>query len=225
MTEKGFLKRWSERKLASREAPEKQEVEDRLQTALPQSQLPATGEQPSDAVATSAEEMISQLPNIDDLGPGSDFKAFMQEGVPSDLRKLALRKLWRSNSAIAHVDGLLDYAEDFTDAATVVENMATAYKVGGYVFEKKPIDAAAASEDGGQEGVISHVDEEPQAETAAGEIADDEADTGSEDQVATDRDETDKELADARSESLQQPSLEVSETSTIAATQETKTPA
>jgi hypothetical protein len=31
---------------------------------------------------------------------------------------------------LANVDGLVDYGEDFTDAATVIENLQTAYQVG-----------------------------------------------------------------------------------------------
>jgi hypothetical protein len=41
-----------------------------------------------------------------------------------------LRRLWLSNPALANVDGLVDYGQDFTDSATVVENLQTAYQVG-----------------------------------------------------------------------------------------------
>jgi hypothetical protein len=61
---------------------------------------------------------------------GDDFSAFMSKTVPDRLRRRALRRLWLANPALANLDGLLDYGEDFTDSATVIENMQTAYQVG-----------------------------------------------------------------------------------------------
>lgn len=70
------------------------------------------------------------LPDPDTLEKGDDFSVFMAKAVPDRLRRRALRTLWRSNPVLANVDMLVDYGEDFTDAATVVENMQTAYQVG-----------------------------------------------------------------------------------------------
>ncbi|WP_424972400.1 DUF3306 domain-containing protein [Dinoroseobacter sp. S76] len=70
------------------------------------------------------------LPDPETLQPGDDFSAFMKSAVPDRIRRRALRKLWLSNPVLANVDGLLDYGEDFTDSAKVVENMQTAYQVG-----------------------------------------------------------------------------------------------
>jgi len=54
----------------------------------------------------------------------------MAKVVPEAIRRRALRTLWRSNPVLANVDMLVDYGEDFTDSATVVANMQTAYQVG-----------------------------------------------------------------------------------------------
>jgi hypothetical protein len=70
------------------------------------------------------------LPNPDSMTMGDDFSAFMSKAVPDRLRRRALRRLWLANPALANLDGLLDYGEDFTDSATVIENMQTAYQVG-----------------------------------------------------------------------------------------------
>lgn len=70
------------------------------------------------------------LPDPEMLKMGDDFSAFMAKAVPDRIRRRALRMLWRSNPVLANVDMLVDYGEDFTDAATVVENMQTAYQVG-----------------------------------------------------------------------------------------------
>ncbi|MHA6262378.1 DUF3306 domain-containing protein [Arenibacterium sp. CAU 1754] len=70
------------------------------------------------------------LPDPDDLKPGDDVSAFMAKVVPDRLRRRALRQLWRLNPVLANIDGLVDYGEDFTDSATVVENLQTTYQVG-----------------------------------------------------------------------------------------------
>lgn len=70
------------------------------------------------------------LPDPDTLEPGADFRAFMQKAVPDRIRRRALRRLWVSNPALANLDGLIDYGEDFTDSATVLETLQTAYQVG-----------------------------------------------------------------------------------------------
>ena len=80
----------------------------------------------------SDEEILAKLDltDPDTLVDGDDFKAFMAKAVPEHLRRRALRTLWRSNPVLANVDMLVDYGEDFTDAATVIENMQTTYQVG-----------------------------------------------------------------------------------------------
>lgn len=70
------------------------------------------------------------LPDPDTLMPGDDFSGFLQKAVPEHIRRVALRRLWRSNPVLANLDGLLDYDNDFTDAATVVPDLKTSYEVG-----------------------------------------------------------------------------------------------
>ncbi|MGK7653980.1 DUF3306 domain-containing protein [Roseovarius sp. B08] len=70
------------------------------------------------------------LPDPDTMNRGDDFSAFMAEAVPDRIRRWALRRLWGTNPALANLDGLVDYGEDFTDSTRVIENMQTAYQVG-----------------------------------------------------------------------------------------------
>lgn len=70
------------------------------------------------------------LPDPDNLTIDDDVSGFMSKVVPDRLRRRALRKLWRLNPVLANVDGLVDYGEDYTDAATVIENLQTTYQVG-----------------------------------------------------------------------------------------------
>ncbi len=54
-----------------------------------------------------------ELPPLDSLDENSDYSAFMAEGVDEKIKKLALRKLFKS--AVFNIrDGLDDYDDDFT---------------------------------------------------------------------------------------------------------------
>ena len=115
----GFLDRWSRRK--------REGVED-----APPVEDPVGEELQETAPEKSDEEILEELglPDPDLLKEGDDFSAFMNGAVPTRLRNRALRKLWLSNPALANLDELLDYGEDFTDSAKVIQNMQTAYQVG-----------------------------------------------------------------------------------------------
>ncbi|CUH77723.1 hypothetical protein TRM7557_01523 [Tritonibacter multivorans] len=78
------------------------------------------------------EELLAELdlPDPESLGAGDDFTVFLKDAVPPRLKTRALRRLWGTNPLLANIDGLVDYGEDFTDAALAVENIQTAYQVG-----------------------------------------------------------------------------------------------
>ena len=134
--DEGFLDRWSRRKRVG--------DEEALAEAQPQAEPPAE--------ELSEEEWLAKLdlPDPDTLKEGDDFAAFMRTGVPEFLKKRALRKLWLTNPALANLDGLLEYGEDYTDAAMVPEVLATAYKVGkGLIKDALEDDEAAPEETDG----------------------------------------------------------------------------
>lgn len=99
----------------------------------------------------SDEEVLAalDLPDPDTLEIGDDIRGFMAKAVPDHLRRRALRRLWRLNPILANVDGLVDYGEDFTDSATVIEGMQTAYQVGKGMYShiQEMARQAEASED------------------------------------------------------------------------------
>lgn len=80
----------------------------------------------------SDEEILTELglPDPDTLKLGDNFAAFMARAVPEHLRRRALRKLWVSNPVLANLDGLVEYGEDYTDAARASEVVTSAYEVG-----------------------------------------------------------------------------------------------
>lgn len=115
--ERGFLTRWSQRKVAARE---------------PEAEPAAGGDVPetADSEAEAPPVRVEDLPDIDSLEAGSDFSVFMKKGVPESLKQRALKKLWRVDPAFQHICMLDDYNLDYTDAAMVVPNMKTLYQVG-----------------------------------------------------------------------------------------------
>lgn len=135
-----FLSRWSQRKTAARE----ENVTPRPETET----APHDREPPEPALdALPDDEALARLklPDPERMSAGDDFSAFMKSGVPARLRNRALRKLWVANPALANLDELLDYGEDFTDAATVIENLTTAYQVGRGFLRDEPEAVAATT--------------------------------------------------------------------------------
>lgn len=148
--DEAFLSRWSRRK---RTDPVGEEASPEP-AAEPEREL-------------TDEELLAELdlPDPDTMKANDDFSAFMQDRVPERLRRRALRVLWRSNPVLANLDGMIDYGEDFTDSATVIENMQTVYEVGKGAAEKwkRHLAALAAAEDETEE------DGEPAPDTPAEE--------------------------------------------------------
>ncbi|MEL6769243.1 MAG: DUF3306 domain-containing protein [Pseudomonadota bacterium] len=136
--EDGFLGRWSRLK---REGGDASPEEAPAESAAP---VEAAPEEPPKSDAEILEEL--GLPEPEGLKEGDDFAAFMKEAVPEHLRRRALRRLWTSNPVLANLDELLDYGDDFTDAATVVENLATGWKVGRGYAVPEPEEAPAGSD-------------------------------------------------------------------------------
>lgn len=96
-------------------------------------QLAVEEEQSADALEVQTDAEVLEelgLQDPDTMEAGDDFSAFMAKAVPTRLRNRALRKLWLSNPALANLDALVDYGEDFTTSADAVEVVQTTYQVG-----------------------------------------------------------------------------------------------
>ncbi|MBQ0764371.1 DUF3306 domain-containing protein [Marinobacter psychrophilus] len=112
------------------------------------------------------------LPDPDVIELGTDITGFMRKEIPELLRRKALRALWKSNPVLAVLDGLNDYDEDFSDAATAGNAVKTLYKVGqGLIDKTKRADVPAEARVEAQGTVAPVVTPELGAETAMPEIA------------------------------------------------------
>ena len=167
---------WARRKAAV--AAEERAAEEAGREAAAAEQRRALEERPDEDVLAELE-----LPDPDSMKQGDDFSAFMSDAVPERLRRRALRQLWRSNPVLANLDNLVDYGEDYTDAALVIENLQTAYRVGKGMLKhleamaeaaekaETVVGEAAEGEDGAA-GAEAQSEEagEPAPEAAAGTL-------------------------------------------------------
>ena len=112
MTEEDFVKRWSRRKreVAEAEKPAQPPAEAREQALLPDHA--ASGDPTQKA---EAEFDPATLPPIESINAVSDITAFLRPGVPVELTRAALRRVWTADPAIRDFVGLAENAWDFTD--------------------------------------------------------------------------------------------------------------
>jgi hypothetical protein len=143
--DKGRLARWAHRKEAARRRRGSAATDMPEESAA----VPATTPTPVGTAKSESEDAGQpapdlDLPDVETLTEGSDFTVFMKDGVPAKLRRLALRKLWASDPMFNVIDEMVEYGEDYTDSAMVVEGMKSAWEAGrGY--------AKKAIEEGGDE--------------------------------------------------------------------------
>jgi len=107
--DKNFLARWSRRKHgAAADISEQSKLQDTTDNRA--SEISA-------ASLTSGEPGLSfdpaTLPTIDSIGAGSDVRAFLQAGVPADLTRAALRRVWSLDITIRDFVGLSENSWDF----------------------------------------------------------------------------------------------------------------
>ncbi len=132
------LSRWARRKAETQtQEPVEQPIEPEL---TEEEQELAVNETLSEAEVVEKYD----LPDPDNIAMGDDITGFMKKEIPEMLRRKALRSLWKSNPVLAVLDGLNDYDEDFTNAATAMKGYQTIYKVGEGMVDrsKKAIEDA-----------------------------------------------------------------------------------
>ena len=140
-----FLSRWAARK---NQIAKGEDVPDEV--PAPEIAEDAVIEDEEDAALTDAELLKKyDLPDPEAVTEESGLEQFLNgKGLPGRVRQMALRRLWRLNPLFGVVDDMVEYGEDYTDAATVVEGMKTAYTVGkGYAKEVVEPEESEAMED------------------------------------------------------------------------------
>lgn len=152
--DRGFLSRWSARKTQiARGTPVSEDKFDE------DSQVDATGgaEESDEEKALSDAELLEkyELPNPEGINEESGLDQFFDGQTPERLKQLALRRLWRINPFFGVVDEMVEYGEDYTDAATVIDGMQTAYQAGkGYLQKALSPEEAAEKEANQQDSLV-----------------------------------------------------------------------
>ncbi len=178
----GFLSRWSARKSQiAKGEPVPEEAP--LPLAEDGTALTVNDEveDDEDAALTDAELLEKyELPDPEDVTEETGLDRFMSGDMPERLRQMALRRLWRLNPMFGIVDDMVEYGEDYTDAAVVIEGMQTAYTAGkGYASKAVEPEEMAEAED--------QVEDAP--EDASEDRQDDQAEEAKPDNEVTDASE------------------------------------
>jgi hypothetical protein len=107
-----FLTRWSRRKRVADAAPEQPAPASAATSETP-IQEPTRERKPPVAGAPAFDP--ASLPSLDSIGAQTDIRAFLQAGVPNDLKLAALRRAWSADPAIRDFKGLAENDLDFND--------------------------------------------------------------------------------------------------------------
>ena len=187
--EAGFASRWSRLKQDAKAVPEDAEAQGVAEPDAPDGDVSVEDGRTDEEILAELE-----LPDPDRLESGDDFAAFMAKGVPARLRNRALRKLWISNPVLANLDELIDYGEDFTDAANVIENLQTSYQV-GKGFADKVAELSKEDEQSKEDG-----ESEEESAGESGEVQSAEQVEADDDTAADDADPADMTISETPGE-------------------------
>jgi hypothetical protein len=169
-TERTFLRRWSQRKLAaSREAS----VAAQAAVPTPEPGAPPSPMAPPAAAATPQAPV--ELPSVDTLSFDSDFTAFLQPTVDPATKQAALRKLF-SDPRFNVMDGLDVYIDDYNKFEPLPAELVQQLAHAKYLFDppKTRVNAAGHVEDvpPDEAAAVAASESQPAIEDAAPDGAD-----------------------------------------------------
>ena len=114
--DKNFLSRWSRKKRAAAEisaealAPEAKDAKQKAGAAV----TAAGGTTAAKKDENEPKFDLASLPSIDSIGADTDIRPFLLPGVPAELTRAALRRVWMADPAIRDFIGLSENSWDFT---------------------------------------------------------------------------------------------------------------
>jgi hypothetical protein len=114
-----FLARWSRRKAEAEQPADR--ARDADEGVEPQEQPGAApAETKGEKAKKEGEEVdLSKLPPIESIGPETDIRAFLQKGIPPELTRAALRRVWTSDPAIRNFIGIAENQYDFATGSDI----------------------------------------------------------------------------------------------------------
>ena len=167
---------------------------------MPEEMQPAGADdpaaEPDEDAALSDEELLAKygVEDPEEIEDEDRLDNLLQGQFPDRIRQMALRRMWRLNPLFRFADEMVEYGENYTDAATVIDGMQTAYQVGkGYL--QKAFDAV---EDDGDELPDAQTPAETPAAEATGQEEAGEATAGQPETAASENTPGDSAPADHR---------------------------
>ena len=131
-----FLTRWSSKKSKSKDSEEFNEISDLKESEILNDKIEEEDKLTEEELKLSDDELADkyEVSNPEKLDNSIDLREVLNKNIPDRLKQLALKRLWRIVPLYGEVSELVEYGEDFTDAATVIDNLQSAYVVGkGYL--------------------------------------------------------------------------------------------
>jgi len=119
-----FVARWS--RLKGETAKKMKEADAAQSGPRPGAGTAAAAEQGAEGTLPKADKASepafdpASLPPIESITAGSDIRAFLQSGVPAELTKAALRRVWTTDPAIRDFIGIAENQWDFTDPTAML---------------------------------------------------------------------------------------------------------
>jgi hypothetical protein len=101
-----FIQRWARLKRASDTAHEIETVSANVETTTAEPRTEKAPDQPFDPAT---------LPSLESITADTDIGAFLKSGVPAELTRAALRRVWSSDPAIRDFIGIAENQWDFND--------------------------------------------------------------------------------------------------------------
>ena len=112
-----FVARWSRLKRQTERTAEEQPPEPsarpaagRAPAAADEAEHAGKGEPPEPAFDPAS------LPPVESIAAGTDIRAFLQSGVPAELTRAALRRVWVTDPSIRDFIGIAENQWDFTES-------------------------------------------------------------------------------------------------------------
>jgi len=168
--EGGFLQRWSKRKAAIKNENPALADDESLDD---QNQALAAEEKPEASLEAAEDDLTDEdlctkyeLTHPDQCEDPEQLDDFFNRPLPDRLKQLAMRRMWRLNPLFRFADEMVEYGENYTDAATVLPDMQSAYKVGKGYFDKLMAEKAEA-----EDAVAEDAADEDNAEEAVNDEA------------------------------------------------------
>ena len=164
----GFLSRWSARK---NQVAKSGVVNDESSSELIEGADELKVDEDENLGLTDSELLEKyELPDPAGVTDETGLSRFLDGDIPERLRQMALRRIWHLNPSFGVVCDMVEYGEDYTDAATVIEGMQTAYQVGkGYETKAEAPTPSGENEAGENEAGENEAGENEAGKNEAGE--------------------------------------------------------